>query len=297
MDLNRVATFVRVVEAGTFTEAAKRLQLPTSSVSRSVAKLERELGIVLLERTTRRIALTDAGRAYFERAREAVAGLDEASILAEEAAREASGVVHLAAPPEMMSKLARAIGTFVRRHPKIHVDVITTARGAELVGGDIDIAIVLGPLEDSSLIVRRLGMSIHRLYAAASYLEERGMPESVADLANHEAVLYRGSAGRTIWELVGPQGTERVEVSGALSGDSFQFVLDAVAGGQGIGLVPEQCMHHAPPGSPLTVVLPDYSSHGAVQSLVHPSRHLPKRVKLLREFLADQLLPVCQRQS
>ena len=297
MDLNRVATFVRVVEAGTFTEAAKRLQLPTSSVSRSVAKLERDLGIVLLERTTRRIALTDAGRAYFERAREAVAGLDEASILAEEAAQEASGIVHLAAPPEMIAKLARVIGTFVRRHPKIHVDVITTARGAELVGSDIDIAIVLGPLENSSLIVRRLGMSIHRLYASAPYLEERGVPKSVADLANHEAVLYRGSAGHGTWELVGPEGTERVDVTGALSGDSFQFVLDAVAGGHGIGLVPEQCMHHAPPAASLTVVLPEYSSHGAVQSLVHPSRHLPKRVKLLREFLSEQLLSVCPGQQ
>src|SRR6267142_6168907 len=88
MDLNRVATFIRVVEAGTFTAAAKNLELPTSSVSRSVAKLEQDLGIVLLERTTRHIALTDAGRAYYERAREAVAGLDEATVLAGEAATE-----------------------------------------------------------------------------------------------------------------------------------------------------------------------------------------------------------------
>src|SRR5512139_1210702 len=174
MDLNRIATFIRVVEAGTFTSAAKRLKLPTSSVSRSVAKLEHELGIVLLERTTRRVALTDAGRAYFERAREAVAGLDEAVELAGEAAREASGIVHVAAPPEIAAKLAATIGPFVLRHPKVHVDVITTARGAELVGGEVDIAIVLGPLEDSALIVRRLGVSAHRLYASASYLERRG---------------------------------------------------------------------------------------------------------------------------
>src|SRR5512134_2331562 len=114
MDLNRVATFVRVVEAGTFTAAATRLHLPTSSVSRSVAKLEHELGVVLLERTTRKVSLTDAGRAYYERAREAVAGLDEATALAAEAAREPAGVVHLAAPPEMAGRLAALIGAFVR---------------------------------------------------------------------------------------------------------------------------------------------------------------------------------------
>jgi DNA-binding transcriptional LysR family regulator len=264
-------------------------------VSRSVAKLERDLGVVLLERTTRRISLTSAGRAYYERAREAVAGLDEATLLAGDAAREPSGVVHVAAPPEMVGKLASIAGAFVRMHPKISVDVITTARGAELVGAEVDIAIVLGRLEDSALIVRKLGTTVHRLYAATSYIERRGQPRTVADLARHEAVLYRGTAGRATWELVGPHGPETVEVKGPLSGDSVQFVLDAVAGGHGIGLLPEQCLLHSPPGAAsMAVVLPKFASIGAVQSLVHPSRYLPKRVLLLREFLAEHLTIDCK---
>ena len=291
MDLNRVATFLRVVEAGSFTAAATRLQLPTSSVSRSVAKLEEELGIVLLERTTRRISLTDAGRAYYERAREAVAGLDEATLLAGEAARDPSGVVHVAAPPELGGKLASVLGAFVRQHPRIHVDVITTARGAELVGGQVDIAIVSGQLQDSELIVRRLGVSVHRLYAATSYLERRGVPRTVAELARHDAVLYRGNAGRGTWELVGPRGPERVEVQGPLSGDSVQFVFEAVVGGHGIGLLPEQLISCISASTtPIQRVLPKFTSTGALQSLVHPSRHLPKRVTLLREFLAEHLV-------
>jgi DNA-binding transcriptional LysR family regulator len=184
---------------------------------------------------------------------------------------------------------------FVRRHPKIHVDVITTARGAELVGAEVDIAIVLGRLEDSSLIVRKLGASVHRLYAAASYIERRGEPRTVADLARHDAVLYRGSAGRATWELVGPRGPELVEVQGALGADSFQFVMEAIAGGHGIGLVPEQCLSHdLAPATPIVNVLPKFAALGAVQSLVHPSRHLPKRVSLLREFLAEQLITACE---
>jgi DNA-binding transcriptional LysR family regulator len=291
MNLNRVATFLHVVEAGTFTAAATRLHVPTSSVSRSVAKLEGELGIVLLERTTRRVSLTEAGRAYYERAREAVAGLDEAAVLAGQSASEPSGVVHLAAPPEMMGKLSLSLGEFVRRHPKIHVDVITTSRGAELVGSGVDIAIVLGPLEDSSLVVRKLGTSVHRLYAAASYIQRRGQPRTLAELARHDAVLYRGTAGRAAWELVGPRGPETVKVQGALSGDSFQFVLDAVAAGHGIGLLPEQYLSHlSQPAVPLVHVLPKFASLGAVQSLVSPSRHMPRRVTLLREFLAEALL-------
>lgn len=296
MDLNRVATFVRVVEAGTFTAAATRLQLPTSSVSRSVAKLEQELGIVLLERTTRRISLTDAGRAYYERARDAVAGLDEATVLASDAAREPTGIVRVATPPEMAGRLAVVLGTFVRRHPKIHVDVITTGRGAELVGAEVDVAIVVGRLEDSALIVRKLGASVHRLYAAASYIERRGQPRTLADLSRHEAVLYRGTAGHSAWELVGPRGPETVEVKGSLSGDSFQFVLEAVAGGHGIGLVPEHYLAHASSSAfPLVPVLPKFGAMGAVQSLVSPSRHLPRRVTLLREFLTEHLIAKCDR--
>lgn len=296
MDLNRVVTFVRVVEAGTFTAAATRLQRPTSSVSRSVAKLEADLGLVLLERTTRRLSLTDAGRAYYERAREAVAGLDEATVLAGEAAREPTGVVHVATPPELAGRLAMVLGTFVRRHPKIYVDVITTGRGAELVGAEVDIAIVLGRLEDSALIVRKLGATVYRLYASASYIERRGQPRTIAELPRHDAVLYRGTAGHSAWELTGPRGPETIEVNGSLSGDSFQFVLDAVASGHGIGLIPEQCVAYASSWASAVVnVLPKFSSMGALQSLVSPSRHLPKRVTLVREFLAEQLVVKCKR--
>jgi DNA-binding transcriptional LysR family regulator len=294
MDLNRVTTFLQVVEAGTFTAAAKLLRLPTSSVSRSIAKLEEDIGIVLLERTTRRVSLTDAGRTYYERAREAVQGLTEATALANDAASEPSGLVHIAAPPEMAAKLAATIGAFVRRHPKIHVDVVTTARGAELVGAEVDIAIVHGRLEDSDLIVKKLGATLHRLYASSTYIERRGRPRSVADLARHDAVLYRGIRGHSTWELAGPRGTESVEVRGPLSGDSFQFVLDAVLAGHGIGLLPEQCLFgRTEQAVPFEQVLPKFAAAGAVQSLVHPSRHLPHRVKLLRDFLSEQLLNDC----
>lgn len=289
MDLNRVATFLRVVEAGSFTAAAKLLQLPVSSVSRSVAKLEQDLELVLLERTTRSLALTDAGRAYYERAREAMSGLDEANQLAGDAAREPSGVVHLAAPPELSGKLVYSLGAFVRRHPKIHVDVVTTVRGAELVGGEVDLAIVQGRLEDSPLIVRRLGVSVHRLFASAEYVERRGRPRTVADLAHHDAVLYRGTGGRATWELTGPRGVESVEVKGPISSDSYQLVVSLLHHGHGIGLVPEQFLWRCEPAPKLVEILPKWTAVGALQSLVHASRHLPKRVALLREFLVEEL--------
>lgn len=290
MDLNRAATFVRVVESGSFTAAASSLRLPPSSVSRAVAKLEGDLGVVLLERTTRKLALTDAGRAYFERAREAVAGLDEAGAMALDAAREPQGLVRLAAPPEMSGKLASLLATFLDDHPKLSLDVTFTSRGAELVGTQVDVAIVVGQLDDSSLIVKKLGTTASRLYAAPAYIERRGKPRTVADLARHAAVLFRGQ--RT-WDLIGPRGKERVEVSGTLSGDHVSFLHHAVVLGHGIGLLPGFLAEES--GDALVPILPSYAASGGVHSLVHPSRHLPHRVRLVRDFLGEHLVLACTR--
>src|SRR4051812_27375480 len=147
MDLNRAATFIRVVEAGNFTRAAEAMNLPTSSISRSVQKLEDDLGITLLERTTRRVALTDAGRAFFERAREALAGLEEANSLALDAAKEAHGVVRVAVPVEMTS-IGSLFALFLEQHPRIRAELTFTNRGAELVGDLVDVAVAMGRLPD-----------------------------------------------------------------------------------------------------------------------------------------------------
>jgi DNA-binding transcriptional LysR family regulator len=217
-------------------------------------------------------------------------------LMAGEAASEPSGFVRLAAPPEMSGKLTSALGAFVRKYPKIQVDVVTTARGAELVGAGVDLAIVLGRLEDSALMVRRLGTTVYRLYASSAYLERHGHPRSIADLSHHEAVLHRGNQGRTTWELTGPSGTESVEVHGALSGDSFAFVMQGIAAGHGIGLLPEQCLLAQESGAdPIVLVLPELSTQGSVQSLVYASQHLPKRVKLLRDYLAEEVHVGCTR--
>jgi DNA-binding transcriptional LysR family regulator len=289
MDLNRAATFVRVVESGSFTAAAGALHLPPSAVSRAVARLEGDLGVTLLERTTRKLSLTDAGRAYFERAREAVAGLSEAGVLAVDAAREPQGLVRLAAPPEMGGHLASVLAELLAAHPKLSVDVSFTSRGAELVGTQVDVAIVVGPLEDSSLIVKRLGTTAHRMFASAAYLERRGKPRAIADLARHACVLFRGQ--RT-WELHGPKGKETVEVDGPISGDHLSFVYEAVSLGHGIGLLPAFLAHKEPA---LTPVLPTFAANGGLHSLVNPSRHMPQRVRVVRDFLGEKLATACTK--
>lgn len=286
MDLNRAATFVRVVEAGNFTRAAEGLGLPTSSVSRSVSKLEDDLGITLLERTTRRVALTEAGRAFFERAREALAGLEEANSLALDAAQEAHGVVRIAVPIELGATLGHVFSSFLAEHARIRIELSFTNRGAEVVGDLVDIAVVIGRLPDSSLVTRRLGEATIRLYAAPAYLARRGAIRTLADLAKHDAIVARAIGGEARWDLTGPRGVEHVDVVGKIVGDHLQFITDAAIAGLGVAQLPVWVGDRAVAEGKLVGVLPKYSTEVPLHVLTHQSRHLPRRVVLVRDYLA-----------
>jgi DNA-binding transcriptional LysR family regulator len=295
MDLNRAATFLRVVETGGFTAAAAALGLPTSSVSRSVAKLEQELGVMLLERTTRHVALTDVGRAYFERVREALAGLDEATAAALDAAREPHGMVRLAVPPDVAPALAPLVARFLQAYPRIRIDISASARAAELVGDHADLAIVAGRLPDSALVSRRIGESVHQLHAAPSYLDARGRPRSLADLARHDAISLGSGIDR--WELTGPRGAESVELAPVVAADHLGFVVEATLAGMGIALVPTFIVAAHVAAGRLVAVLPRYSTTVQLQVLTHASRRLPHRVALLRDFLAQHMAGTCSKHA
>ncbi len=176
MDLNRISVFVRVVEAGTFTAAAAALGVRKSSVSRSVAALEASLGIRLLQRTTRKLSLTDAGRAYYERARDALAGLEEAeqAILALGAAPR--GLVRVTAPVDLASDLAPVVSAFLRAHPAVRVEMFLTARYVDLVKEGFDLAVRAGALTDSSLLARKVADTELGLFASPAYLDTAGRP-------------------------------------------------------------------------------------------------------------------------
>lgn len=291
MDLNRAATFLHVVESGGFTAAAAALGLPTSSVSRSVAKLEEELGVVLLERTTRRVSLTEVGRAYFERVREALAGLDEATAAALDAAREPQGVVRIAAPPDFAPALAPVVADFLRAHPKIKIEVCVSVRAADLVGEQVDLGIANGKLADSALVARRIGETAYRMYASPAYLAARGAPRSLGELARHDAILLRLGSER--WELTGPRGVEIVEVTGVVGADHMGFLVSAALAGLGIALLPWFIGAPYTQSNSLAEVLPTYGTSYPLQLLSHPSRRIPHRVALVRDFLATHLSSSC----
>ena len=292
MDLNRVSAFVRVVQDGSFTAAARTLGLPKSSISRSVAQLEDDLGIRLLQRTTRQLHLTDAGAAYFERVSRALGDIGEATSAASDAQSELSGVVRITAPVDIgIWSLAGIIGRFVRKHPKIRVDVSLTGRVVDLVAEGFDLAVRAGPLRDSSLVARRVGELQSVAYASPRYIARRGMPQSLEDLSTHDCVLFRSTGGTATWELRNDDGTTAsVDVAGLVSSDDLSFVRKAVLAGSGIGVLPTFLCGRAEATGKLVRVLGQWSLNGAVLHVAYPSaRFVPQRVVVLREHLLTEL--------
>ena len=295
MDLNLVTAFVRVVEAQSFTAAARALGLPKSSVSRRVTELEKELGVPLLHRTTRKLALTEAGRAYFEQAERALTGLETAAETAAGMDAEPRGTVRVTMPVDIgVMGFAELLAEFARRYPDIHVDLSLSSHSVDLVENGFDIGIRADKSHDPNLVVRSVGNAALGLFAAPTYLEERGTPKEVADLAAHDAVLFRAKQGKALWRLDGPNDeVTAVEVSGHVNADEVLFVRTAIAAGLGIGLLPilvESACAEKRKADPLKRVLPDYAVRGADLAIVTPTGpKRPHRVTLLRDFLVEQL--------
>lgn len=294
MDLNKVAVFLRVVESQSFTAAAIALGVPKSTVSRSVAQLEEALGVRLLQRTTRKLSLTDAGVTYYERSSRALADLAEASAAVSDMQGTPRGTVRVTAPVDLgLGVLGEIIVRFVRRYPGIRVDLDLSARTVDLVAEGFDLALRAGRLGDSSLVARKIGAIAARLYATPVYLRRRGTPRSVADLASHDCVLFRPRSEKVEWQLAGPSGVESVEVTGAIAANDLSFVQKMVLDGMGIGLVPWFLCARELERKQLVHVLPDYASPGGSLNLVYPSsRHLPQRVALFRDFVIECMTPL-----
>jgi DNA-binding transcriptional LysR family regulator len=291
MDYNRVALFVRVVRTGSFTAAAAAAGLPKSSVSRSVSHLEKELGVRLLQRTTRQLALTDAGQSYYDAVQGAVARIEEADLAARELGAEPRGRVRIAAPPDFGEmEIAEGFARFCKKHPGIHVELALGSRFVDLVAEGFDLAIRAGRLEDSSLIVRRIGSADAALFGAPSYLRRRGRPKSLAELVEHDWVLYRGNDGRGVLRLSRDGKEESVEVSGAILADELGFCARAAEAGAGLVMLPIQLAAPAVVAGRLEHILPEYRHIGATVQVVLPSsRQIPLRVALVRDFLVDHL--------
>jgi DNA-binding transcriptional LysR family regulator len=288
MNLNGVNTFIHVVEARSFSRAAENLGITTSGVSRALAKLEDELGIRLLQRTTRKLSLTAAGRAYFDQVKGALAMVDEASAAAAEMGEQPRGSVRLTAPPGLVVWTIPFIAEFQESYPNVCVELSCSQDIVDLVEHGLDLALRIGRLQDSSLIARRVGRLVTGLFASREYIRRKGRPRKPADLAKHNCVLFRGKGGKDTWRLRDTDREYLVDVTGSLDVDDIPSAHQAIAAGIGIGSI---ALFTSRTIDGVVRVLPRYVYADLPINLVWPSRRLePARVVLFRDFLAKKLM-------
>jgi len=232
-----VVPFVHVAEACSFRAAAARLGVSVPAVSKAVAKLERELGVLLLDRTSRHVALTAEGESFFERCREAVTQVQVARDQVASAQRGPHGTLRVTFPPVLARTLLPVFEALLRRHPRLSLDLMATNRFTKLTREELDVAIRMGPLEDSSLIARTLRRPRWITVAAPAYLATRGVPASPAALAQHECLKVALSGKTVEWQFEEGGATLAVRSAGRIRCDLGDMLVDAAVRGMGIAQV------------------------------------------------------------
>jgi len=286
MELEDLVTFVQVADAGGVSAAARRLNIAKSIVSRRLARLETELGVQLLMRTTRGAALTEEGMTFREHAARALAEIDTAreDILPE---GELRGRLRLAAPSSFgPSHFAPAIAELARRHPLLHVQCHYSDRYVDLVGEGFDCGIRVGYLPDSNLVARRIGTFGVRLFASPDYIAAYGEPLLPEDIVRHQAVMQ----GTETWKFARLGKEHPVHPQGRFKADSAAALAEATAAGIGIAALPDVIAEAAVTAGRLVPVMTDYDLPPVGIFVVRPpAQNPPRKVRMLTEFLLDRL--------
>jgi DNA-binding transcriptional LysR family regulator len=289
-NLELLPLFVAVAEQASFSGAARALGLPKSTVSRGVSRLEAELGVRLLHRTTRRVALSNAGAALLERTAPHLTALRAALGDLPDVEDQPAGLLRVSAPVDLgISALPELICRFAARYPSVSIDVRLSNAYVDLVAERFDLALRIGGkrLVDSSLAAKRAGDIALQLYAAPSYVARRGTPRTPADAGEHEWVVFRDGSAIA---LDGPGGATKVVPRGRLATDDMTFARAAARQGVGIALLPGFLAEPDVAAGALVRVLPRWSATSGTLWLVTPSaRQVPRKVAAFRDFLIEAL--------
>jgi DNA-binding transcriptional LysR family regulator len=287
---DEMSTFVRVVEAGGISQASAQLGVAKSGVSRRLAELETRLGVRLLNRTTRRSSLTEAGRSYYEGALRLLSDVAELDALVTGSEALLEGRLRLAAPLSFgLAHLAPAIEEFTRNHPEVLFDIDFSDRQVDLVAQGVDLAIRIAELRDSSLKARRICPIRRMLCASPAYLERHGMPQSPEDLLRHDVLHYDIGAGPLL-RLADGRGSERVlPLRPRLVANNGDFLRDLAVAGHGIVLTPTFIAWQAVAAGKLVPVMRRFWPAPLNAYAVYPlSRYLPRRARILIDFLTQR---------
>ncbi|MCA1953025.1 MAG: LysR family transcriptional regulator [Hyphomicrobiales bacterium] len=283
--------FARVAGTGSMSRAARELGLSPPVISKRIKRLEERLGTRLLQRTTRQIALTEAGRGFHERVLAILASVEEAEDWVSQRAALPRGPLRVSAPTTFgRLHVAPHLVRFLERYPEIALDLSLSDDFVDVIGGEFDVAIRIADLADTSLVARRLAPNHRVLCAAPAYLARNPAPATIADLARHRLLVHNADH----WRLEGPEGPLAVPVRSVIATNSSEVIREAVIAGLGIALRSTWDVGPELRSGALTVVLPRYRAPRRVAiHAVYPSRrHLPQRTRVFIDFLTELYSPV-----
>lgn len=289
-------TFVAVVQSRSFAAAARRLGVVKSAVSRRVQELEDRLGVHLINRTTRTLSLTEAGRVFFEKATALLAGLEEAEGAAANGAVEPVGRLRILGPGSFGSlHLASIVCGFLESHHRVSIELSLSDNLVDIVGEGFDMAVRIGELQDSTLSARRLG-SIRRIACASpGYLKRFGTPTEPKDLSHHRGIAYSNVDDKQFWRFIDPRTNKEqgVDVHSRLYVNSGDALREAAIAGCGVTVIPTFLIHKAVVAGELVPLLLPYEKVPTSIHAVYPSpRNVPAKVRAFAEYLAEKCAPL-----
>jgi DNA-binding transcriptional LysR family regulator len=283
--------YVTVVEADGFAAAARVLGQSRSAVNRLVITLENELGVQLLNRTTRRVSPTANGTAFYDRAKAILAALDEAERDLAESHEAAVGRLRVNAPMSFgVMHLGRAVADFMARHPDLTIELNLNDRFVDIIEEGFDLAIrIAEPQEESTLVDFRICAAKRALCAAPEYLAAHGTPQHPSELRQHRCLHYGNLSTGGLWRLNGPEGSIGVHIDPAMVSNNGQVLCDAAVRGLGIILSPSFISGPDLQAGRLVTILPDYRPPEVILSAIYPpTRHLSAKIRLFTDFLVDR---------
>ncbi|HZI09549.1 MAG TPA: LysR substrate-binding domain-containing protein [Myxococcus sp.] len=288
MDLNELLVFAKVVQAGSFTAAGAALRMPKSTVSRKVSELETRVGAQLLQRTTRKLRLTEVGRAYFEHAARAVAEAEQAEQAVSLMQSTPQGLLRVTAPVNF-PVLGPLAGEFLSRYPEVRLELLCTDRRVDLVAEGFDVAVRAGSLADSALMARKLGSIERVVVASPGYVKARGLPKKPADLEGHDCLVFNGGRENNVWTLQSGARTLSVTVRMRMVVNDFDLLQAAALSGAGVAMLSAHTCAEDLAAGRLQRVLPGWSSPGTLLHAVYPGgRNPPLKVSAFVDFLRER---------
>lgn len=285
--------FVRVVEEGSFSAAARFFGCMPSSVSRQISSLEAELGVRLFLRTTRKQKLTEAGEVYFQHAQRITYDIEQARLAVQRLSENPSGVLKVTAEADFaVSFIAPLLPEFFNRYPDIQIRLHTHSNMIDVIDNAMDLAIRFGDLPDSQLIARKITSSRSLLCASPEYLISHGRPENPKELETHNCLSFRVGSEKNTWKFIQEGATSTIPVSGQISANSLNFLRVSALSHQGIVLIPDWIIREDLNAGRLTRILEDYTlvpDRSPIHAVFAHNRHLAPKVRVFVDFLDEQL--------